>query len=84
MADLSFPRRRESIELADDGGRERTIDHLRESVVGKVGIAAIHAVRQPFLFQSAAGVVPVALGQPLTDGAIVRRRDAGEVAGGIV
>ena len=59
MADLSFPRRRESIELADDGGRERTIDHLREGVVGEVGIAAIHAVRQPFFLEAAGGVVQI-------------------------
>ena len=52
------------IVLADDGGRQGAIDDLREGVVGEVGIAAIHAVRQPFLFQAAAGVVPVALGQP--------------------
>ena len=43
--------------LADDARREGTVDYLREGVVGEVGIAAIHAVRQPFLFQSAAGVV---------------------------
>ena len=59
MADLSFPRRREPIELADDGGRERTIDHLREGVVGEVGIAAIHAVRQPFFLEAAGGVVQI-------------------------
>ena len=59
MADLSFPRRREPIELADDGGHERTIDHLREGVVGEVGIAAIHAVRQPFFLEAAGGVVQI-------------------------
>ena len=69
---------------ADDGGRQRSIDHLGEGVVGEVGIAAIHAVRQPFLFESAAGVVPVALGQPLAHRAVVRRPDAGQAAGGVV
>ncbi len=34
------------IVLADDARRERSIDHLREGVVGEVGIAAIHAVRK--------------------------------------
>ena len=66
------------IVLADDGGRQRPIDYLREGVVGEVGIAAIHAVRQPFLFQSAAGVVAIA------HRAIVRRPDAGQAAGGVV
>ena len=47
------------IVLADDGGRQRPIDRLGEGVVGEVGIAAIHAVRQPFLFQSATGVVQI-------------------------
>ena len=57
MADLSFPRRREPIELADDGGRERTTDHLRKGVVAVVVVARVDLVGQPFLFQSATGVV---------------------------
>ena len=57
MADLSFPRRREPIELADDGGRERTIDHLREGVVAVVVVARVDLVGQPFRFQSAIGIV---------------------------
>ena len=72
------------IVLADDARCERTIDHLGEGVVGEVGIAAIHAVGQPFLFETAAGIVPVALGQPLAHRAIVRRPDAGQTAGGVV
>ena len=66
------------IVLADDARRERSIDHLGEGVVGEVGIAAIHAVRQPFLIQSAAGIIAVA------HRAVVRRPDAGEAAGGVV
>ena len=42
------------MELADDGGRERTIDHLREGVVVE---ARVDLVGQPFLFQSATGIV---------------------------
>ena len=57
MANLSFPRRREPIEMADDGGRERTIDHLRERVVAVVVVARVDLVRQPFRFQSATGIV---------------------------
>ena len=45
------------IVLADDARRERTVDHLGQRVVGVVGITAIHAIGQPFLFQSATGVV---------------------------
>ena len=57
MANLSFPRRREPIELADDGDRERTIGHLREGVVAVVVVARVDLVGQPFLFQSAIGIV---------------------------
>ena len=57
MANLSFPRRREPIEMADDGGRERTIDHLRERVVAVVVVARVDLVGQPFRFQSAIGIV---------------------------
>ena len=72
------------IVLADDARRERTIDHLGEGVVGEVGIAAIHTVRQPFLFEAATGIIAAALGQPLAHRAVVRRPDAGQAAGGVV
>ena len=45
------------IVLADDGGGQRTVDHLGQRVVGVVGITAVNAIGQPFLFQSATGVV---------------------------
>ena len=57
MANLSFPRRREPMELPDDGGREPTIDHLREGVVAVVVLARVDLVGQPFRFQSAIGIV---------------------------
>ena len=72
------------IVLADDARRERTIDHLGEGVVGEVGIAAIHTVRQPFLFEATTGIIAVALSQPLAHRAVVRRPDAGQAAGGVV
>ena len=43
--------------LADDARREGTIDHLGQRVVGVVGITAVDAVGQPFLFQSATSIV---------------------------
>ena len=47
----------QTIVLADDGGGQRTVDHLGQRVVGVVGITAVDAIGQPFLFQSATGVV---------------------------